>query len=206
MVCGEPFHILQRFEAESMHRFRGRHHPLARHEEIDVILRANGRIRNEGRTLGEAFDGQEFDSGTFETRRQVAVQLPGAAQTFGVIADGEGGALRRQGAQRQGQLRAIAEIQRLLPLAFAERRQQVRARLAQVQRCQNGGGNARQAGALHPGVRHGSMLQKSYRRANCMRRGSPDVKILPKNGPKSGFGPGMPQFGWLNVLKVSARN
>src|SRR5205085_7078866 len=47
--------------------------------------------------------------------------------------------------------------------------------------------------------------QKSYRKANCMRRGSPDVKILPKNGPKSGYGPGMPQLGWLNALKVSAR-
>jgi hypothetical protein len=23
----------------------------------------------------------------------------------------------------------------------------------------------------------------------------PDVKILPKNGPKSGYGPGMPQLG-----------
>src|SRR5205085_9237792 len=48
--------------------------------------------------------------------------------------------------------------------------------------------------------------QKSYRSANCIRRGSPDVKILPKNGPKSGYGPGMPQLGWLNVLKLSARN
>src|ERR1700689_1115364 len=39
-----------------------------------------------------------------------------------------------------------------------------------------------------------------------MRRGSPELKMRPKNGPKSGFGPGMPQFGWFATLKLSARN
>ena len=63
-----------------------------------------------------------------------------------------------------------------------------------------GRGAARPARPSAPGGRprssaRDSAIQKSYRSANCIRRGSPEVKILPKNGPKSGYGPGMPQFG-----------
>src|SRR5438876_7155282 len=95
--------------------------------------------------------------------------------------------------ENQGQLRPVAKRQQVLPFLLRKTAQGLLVFRAKPKCIQRSVGTA------------GHASQKSTRTATWIRRGSPTEKILPKNGPKSGFGPGIPMFGWFRALNASTR-
>src|SRR5437899_4666646 len=95
--------------------------------------------------------------------------------------------------ENQVQLRPVAKLQQFLPFFLREPAQGMLFFRAKPKGIECSVGTA------------GHASQKSTRTATWIRRGSPTEKILPKNGPKSGFGPGMPMFGWFSALNASTR-
>src|SRR5579862_8946569 len=89
-------------------------------------------------------------------------------------------------AKRQCQLRPLAKREPTLPFVFTQGVESIPIRCCESKRSQHGAGMGRDTWIRR--------RQKSNLKANCMRRGSPAENALPKNGPKSGYGPGMPRL------------
>src|SRR5580704_9358352 len=145
--------------------------------------------------MAEAFEHRVIEPFRIEDRSQLAIRGLRALPSLGVVGemavDGAphyiGQPIAAFHAQRQRQLRSSTKVQSPLPRVFLEPVQSVSIRRIQPQRRQHGGGMRRDSWIR--------WRQKSNLKANCMRRGSPTENALPKNGPKSGYGPGIPRLG-----------
>ncbi len=176
--------------AQQLLRFRGLFRPA---EDINIVLRPHGKLAVVPNPLRKAFQDQRIDARGFEHRCDFAIRflealeaqrgaglVPGNARThcLGQCASGAPRECKRN-------VDAVRKIQERIPLLRVKLLQIGRRRRIEPQRGDHGSHHARV----------GPKRQKSSLSPNCIRRGCPLAKIFPKNGPKSGYWPGMPQFG-----------